>query len=105
VSLRDAGDEFESLGISIVGISPDAVKTQKKFDEKNRLGFPLLSDDTHVVSDAYGTWGEKTLYGRKYMGITRSVFLISETGVIQDFWYGISPLNTVPKVLASLKEK
>src|ERR1044072_1336602 len=74
--LRDiAGDIGDT---AIVGISPDKPDKQKKFDEKYSLGFPLLSDADHAVAEAYGVWGEKVNYGRKYMGIIRSAFLIDE---------------------------
>ena len=96
-SVRDARADFEGLGIAAVGISPDLPKAQKAFDAKYGLGFPLLADVDHAVADAYGTWGEKSLYGRKYMGIIRSSFLIGEDGRILEAWYKVSPKDTVPK--------
>jgi len=86
-----------------VGISPDAPETQKKFDEKNSLDYPLLSDADHTISEAYGVWREKAMYGRKYMGIVRSSFLIDGEGKIIQAWYKISPKENVPKVLEVLK--
>ena len=82
-----------------MGISPDVPKAQKAFDAKYGLGFPLLADTDHAVADAYGVWGEKSLYGRKYMGIIRSSFLIGEDGRILEAWYKVSPKDTVPKAL------
>src|SRR5512135_3601898 len=77
-ALRDvAGDIGDT---AIVGISPDASARQKKFDEKYGLGFPLLADTEHTAAEAYGVWGEKKNYGRTYMGIIRSAFLIDEKG-------------------------
>ncbi len=88
-----------------MGISPDPVEKQKKFSQKHQLGFPLLSDSDHAVAKAYGVWGEKTMYGKKVMGILRSSFLIDEKGKIIQAWYKISPQDTVLKALQALGEK
>jgi thioredoxin-dependent peroxiredoxin len=80
----------------VLGISPDAPSAQTKFDRKYGLGFPLLADEDHAVAEAYGVWGEKSMYGRKYMGIVRSSFLIDEKGRIEGAWYKVSPQDTVP---------
>jgi thioredoxin-dependent peroxiredoxin len=80
-----------------IGISPDATDVQKKFDEKNSLKFPLLSDPDHKVAELYGAWGEKKMYGKSFMGIVRSSFLIDEAGKILGAWYKIKPENTVPE--------
>lgn len=90
--------------MAIVGISPDTPNAQKKFDEKNKLGFALLSDTDHKVAERYGTWGEKTTYGKKVEGITRSSFLIDEQGKVEGVWYKIRPGDTVPKALEVLEE-
>jgi thioredoxin-dependent peroxiredoxin len=100
--VRDAQAQFNTLGMGAVGISPDPLTAQKKFSEKLRLNFPLLSDIDHAVAEAYGVWGEKSLYGKKYFGIIRSAFLIDEKGRIMETWYKVSPEETVPKVLAAL---
>ncbi len=89
---------------AIVGISPDAPEKLKKFDEKYSLGFTLLSDVDHAVAEAYGVWGEKVNYGRKYMGIVRSAFLIDETGKVSHAWPKISPKDTPKKLLKALAE-
>jgi len=90
--LRDvAGDVGDA---AIVGISPDAADKQAKFDQKYHLGFPLLSDADHAVADAYGVWGERSMYGRKYMGIVRSAFLVDAKGKVAEAWYKISPKDT-----------
>jgi peroxiredoxin Q/BCP len=104
LSLRDAGKEFASFGVSVVGISPDMPDKQKKFDGKNNLGYPLLSDGDHSVSEAYDVWKEKTMFGKKYMGIVRSSFLIDEKGAIIEAWYKISPKDNVPKALETLQK-
>jgi peroxiredoxin Q/BCP len=80
-SVRDASNDFSAFGTAAIGISPDAPAQQKKFDEKYALGFPLLSDADHAVADAYGAWGEKSMYGKKYEGIIRSSFLIDENTI------------------------
>ena len=88
----------------ILGISPDASAKQKKFDDKYSLGFPLLADTEHAVAEAYGVWGEKKNYGRTYMGIIRSAFLVDEKGKIAHAWYKISPKDTPLKLQAALAD-
>lgn len=88
----------------IIGISPDLPAKLAKFDEKHGLGFTLLSDPEHTVSEAFGVWGEKKNYGRTYMGIIRSAFLIDEDGTISHAWPKISPKDTPTKLLAALAE-
>ncbi len=97
--MRDALKELMSKNIAIVGISPDKPETQKKFDDKHNLGFSLLSDPDHKIAEAYGVWGEKKMYGKTFMGIIRSSFLISENGNIENAWYKISPKNTIPELM------
>ena len=100
--LRDvAGDVGDTV---ILGISPDLPEKQKKFDVKYSLGFPLLSDPEHAVAEAYGVWGEKKLYGKAYMGIIRSAFLIDEKGKIANAWYKVSPDNTPKNLLKALAD-
>ena len=101
-AVSEALPDLVSSGVAAVGISPDEPTAQKQFDEKYSLGFPLLCDTEHVMAEAYGVWGEKSMYGRKYMGIVRSAFLIDETGVIQEVWYKVSPKDTVPNVQKAL---
>ncbi|MFA5553638.1 MAG: thioredoxin-dependent thiol peroxidase [Phycisphaerae bacterium] len=102
-SVRDSAEPLQELGVVTLGISPDEPDAQKEFDEKYNLGFRLLSDSDHKASKAYGVWGEKTIYGKKYMGITRSSFLIDEQGKIIQAWYNVSPADTVPNALYALK--
>jgi peroxiredoxin Q/BCP len=87
----------------IVGISPDKPEKQKKFDDKYELGFTLLADTEHVVAEAFDVWKEKSMYGKKYMGIVRSAFLIQE-GVVLNAWYKISPADTPANLLKALKK-
>ena len=96
-SVRDAMEPLATSGVVAVGISPDEPDRQKKFDQKYDLGFPLLSDPTHEVAQAYGAWGEKSMYGKTYHGITRSSFLIDETGRILQVAYKVKPQDTVPR--------
>jgi peroxiredoxin Q/BCP len=97
--LRDIADEIGRT--AIVGISPDKPAKLLKFDEKFSLGFTLLSDEEHVVSKAFKVWKKKSMYGREYMGIERSAFLVDK-GVITHAWYKISPKNTPLKLLEAL---
>jgi peroxiredoxin Q/BCP len=97
--VRDALPQLTKAGVAVVGISPDKVPQQKKFDDKNGLGFPLLSDTDHQIAGAYGVWGEKKMYGKTTMGIVRSAFLIDEAGKIAATGYKISPKNTVPTLM------
>ena len=102
--LRDAIASGQTGDTVIVGISPDPSTKQKKFDLKHSLGFPLLADTDHGVAEAFGVWKEKSLYGRKYMGIERSAFLIGEKGRISRTWYKISPKDTPTSLLAALSD-
>jgi peroxiredoxin Q/BCP len=87
---------------AVVGISPDKPAKQAKFDAKYGLGFPLLADEDHAVAEAYGVWTEKSMYGKKYMGILRSAFLIDEKGKLAQVWYKVSPADTPKNLLAAL---
>jgi len=101
-AVRDAREDLASLGVDVLGISPDRPDEQSAFDEKFGLGFPLLSDPDHAVAEAYGVWGEKVSDGRTYMGIIRSSFLIDEAGRIERAWYKVAPADTVPNARAAL---
>jgi thioredoxin-dependent peroxiredoxin len=100
--LRDVADQVGDT--AIVGISPDAPAKQASFDEKYSLGYPLLADTDHAVAEAFGVWGEKKLYGKTYMGIIRSAFLIDAKGKVEQAWYKISPKDTPKKLLAALED-
>lgn len=103
-AVRDASADLGEKGVAAVGISPDAPDRQGKFDVKYGLGFPLLADEDHKVAEAYGVWGEKSMYGKTYMGIVRSAFLIDEQGLIEAAWYKVSPKETMPNLMAALAE-
>lgn len=87
---------------AILGISPDKPAKQAKFDTKHGLGFPLLADEDHAVAEAFDVWREKSMYGRKYMGILRSAFLVDEDGRIERSWYNVKPPDTATNLLAAL---
>jgi peroxiredoxin Q/BCP len=98
--LRDIAAE---IGDAVVlGISPDQPDKLKKFDDKYGLGFRLLSDPDHTAAEAYEVWGEKKNYGRTYMGIIRSAFLVGADGRLSNVWYKISPKDTPTKLLKAL---
>ncbi len=101
-SVRDARADLDATGAVVIGISPDKPAAQARFDTKHGLGFPLLSDADHAVAEAYGVWAEKSMYGKKYMGIVRSAFVIDEKGRITEALYKVSPKDTVPKALQAL---
>ncbi len=100
--VRDHRQEFADLGLDVVGISPDEPAKQLAFDEKFSLGFPLLADTDHAVAEAWGAWGEKKLYGKTSIGITRSSFLIDEHGRVARAWYRVKADQTVPKAREAL---
>jgi len=99
-ALRDIAEEIGDT--VIIGISPDAPAKLKKFDDKYSLGFTLLSDEDHAVAEQFGVWVEKSMYGRKYMGVQRSSFLIDEKGRIERAWPKISPKDTPTQLLKAL---
>ena len=100
-ALRDVAGQVGDT--AIVGISPDKPAKQLKFDTKYGLGFTLLADEDHAVAEAYGVWGEKKNYGRTYMGIIRSAFLVGADGRIVEAWPKISPKDTPTKLLKALE--
>jgi thioredoxin-dependent peroxiredoxin len=102
ICVRDAAAELAQAGAAVVGISPDQPKKQKRFDQKHGLGFPLLSDPDHRIAQAYGAWGEKSLYGKTCEGIIRSSFLIDEHGSVLQASYKVTPEDTVPNARKAL---
>jgi peroxiredoxin Q/BCP len=101
-SFRDAYPEIQEKNAVVLGVSPDGSESHQKFRTKHDLPFTLLVDEDHAISDAYGTWGEKSMYGKKYMGIIRSQFVIDEEGNLIDVQYKISPKKSVPAVFKAL---
>ena len=94
--LGDIGDT------AVLGISPDAPAKQAKFDTKYGLGFPLLADEDHSVAEAFGVWTEKSMYGKKYMGIERTTFLVGADGKIAKIFPKVKPEGHAEQVLAAL---
>ena len=102
--MRDAQAKLAEQEVAVLGISPDQMEKQAKFANKYELDFPLLSDPEHTIAEAYGTWGEKKMYGKTYMGIIRSALLIDPQGRVRNTWYKISPKKTVPELFKALTE-
>ena len=94
---------FEKLGVNVVGISKDSVASHDRFKTKYRLKHTLGSDPDIETAQAYGVWGEKTLYGRKYMGMERATFLVDAKGVIREIWRKVKVPGHVDAVLAAAK--
>jgi thioredoxin-dependent peroxiredoxin len=95
----EAYPEFRAVGIALLGVSKDSAASHDKFKAKYRLPFPLASDEAGSVVEAYGSWVEKSMYGRKYMGIDRSTFLIDHGGVVRRIWRKVSVPGHVAEVL------
>jgi peroxiredoxin Q/BCP len=102
-SFRDMRAQFHEAGAAILGVSPDTVKSHAKFAQNHALPFPLLSDVNHEVATAYGAWREKLNYGRAYMGIQRSTFLIDKEGIVRKVWTNVKVDQHADKVLEVVK--
>ncbi|MBM3543196.1 MAG: thioredoxin-dependent thiol peroxidase [Alphaproteobacteria bacterium] len=102
-AFRDATPDFSQVKAEIVGISRDSVASHDKFKKKYQLPFPLASDEDGKVCEAYGTWVEKSMYGRKYMGIERSTFLIDGNGMIRAIWRKVKVPGHAEDVLEAVK--
>jgi thioredoxin-dependent peroxiredoxin len=102
--VRDRRPEYEHANAVVLGVSPDPVKAVAKFDDKYTLGFTLLADEDHAVCEAYGVWGEKSMYGRTYMGAQRATFIIDGEGVIQHVIPKVSPKTHDDEVLKAIGE-
>ena len=89
-AFQEALPQLGAIGLDVIGVSPDKIKPIEKFAEKYGLRFPLASDETKEVAERYGTWVEKSMYGRKYMGMERSTFLIGADGTVKKIWRKIS---------------
>jgi peroxiredoxin Q/BCP len=98
-----AAKKFEKLGVGLIGVSKDSIESHQKFRKKHKLKITLGSDPELKAAQAYGVWGEKTLYGRKYMGMERATFLIDAKGVIQKAWRKVKVPGHVEAVLDAAK--
>src|SRR4051795_10129069 len=102
--VRDHLPDYEQAGVRGLGVSPDPVKAVKKFHDKQGLNFTLLADADHAVCEAYGVWGEKSMYGKTYMGAQRATFIIDGDGVIQHVIPKVSPKTHDDEVLKAIGE-
>ena len=101
-SVRDRSAEYKAAGARVIGISPDPVEAVAKFAGKFDLDFTLLADADHAVADSYGTWVEKSMYGKKYMGVQRATFIIGPDGKIAKVFPKVSPKQHDDLVLKAL---
>jgi thioredoxin-dependent peroxiredoxin len=102
--VRDRGADYEAAGARVIGVSPDEPEALKKFAAKYDLDFTLLADPDHSVAEAYGAWGEKSMYGKKYMGILRNTYVIDPDGRIAKVLPKVQPKKHDALVLAALAE-
>jgi peroxiredoxin Q/BCP len=102
--VRDRSAEYEAAGARVIGVSPDEVEAIEKFDGKLDLGFTLLADADHAVAERYGTWVEKSMYGKKYMGVQRATFIIDPDGKIAQVFPKVQPKQHDDLVLKALGE-
>ncbi len=100
---RDRYDDLVASGATILGVSPDSVSSHDRFASKFSLPFPLLADTDHRVAEAYGVWRERSMYGKKYMGIERGTFLIDRDGRITKAWHKVKPEGHADEVLETLR--
>lgn len=98
-SLRDGREELARRGFRIVGVSPDSERSHRNFCAKHALNFTLLSDTDHSVCEAYGVWAEKSMYGRKYMGVVRTTFIIDAEGRIEKIFDKVDTKNHYRQIL------
>jgi peroxiredoxin Q/BCP len=101
--LRDSFPQFQNANATVLGLSPDEPKALKKWKDAESLPYDLLSDPEHQVLEAWGVWGEKSMYGKKYMGVIRSHWVIDENGVIVDAQVGVSPKVSVQAAVDLVK--
>ena len=100
--IRDQWQDFRGVDAVVLGVSPDDEASHRRFKAKYGLPFTLLADEDHTVAERYGVWGERSLYGKTYMGIKRSTFVIDENGVVLSAMYGVKPDTHAERVLAAL---
>ena len=102
--IRDRRADYEAAGVTVLGVSPDAVEAIRRFHDKQDLNFTLLADADHAVAEEYGVWGEKSMYGRTYMGVTRSTFIVDADGTVAHVIPKASPKTHDDEVLKALGE-
>ena len=101
---RDTWADVKKAGAVVLGVSPDGVASHQKFKKKLSLTFPLLADPDHAVAEAYGAWGEKSMYGRKYHGILRTTFVIDGAGKVAKVFEKVKPKGHAAEVLAAITD-
>ncbi len=102
-SLRDGREQLLAQGFRIVGVSPDSEKSHQNFCNKHELGFTLLADTDHSVCETFGVWAEKSMYGRKYMGVLRTTFIIDGEGRIEKIFEKVDTKNHYEQIINSYK--
>ena len=100
---RDVIGDFKRQGVAVLGVSPDSPKAVIKFGEKFALTYPLLADEDHAVAERYGVWREKSMYGRKYMGVARTTFVVARGGKVLHVFENVKPQGHAEEVLAWLR--
>jgi peroxiredoxin Q/BCP len=102
-AVQEALPQLGHLGLEVIGVSPDAIPPIEKFAAKYKLSFPLASDEDHKVAEAYGVWVEKSMYGRRYMGMERTSFLVGADGKIVRIWRKVKPADHAAQVLEAAR--
>jgi thioredoxin-dependent peroxiredoxin len=102
-AFQEALPQLQAIGLDVVGVSPDKIKPIEKFAAKYGLAFPLASDEDHAVAERYGTWVEKSMYGRTYMGMERSTFLVDAAGTVLKAWRKVSVTGHADDVMKAAK--
>ena len=103
ISFSDLSQEFASAGVALIGISPDSVKSHDRFASKHGLTVALAADEDKTVVNAYGVWAEKSMYGRRYMGVERTTFLVDRAGIVNRIWEKVRVAGHVEEVLAAAR--
>ena len=102
-NLNDNYSMWLAKGYEVIGVSPDSVASHKKFADKYGLGFNLIADTEHKILEAYGAWGEKSMYGKSYMGVLRTTFVINETGNISDVFEKVDTKNHTKQIISKIQ--
>ena len=103
-SFRDTVPRFEGIDAVVLGVSPDSAKSHRKFKEKFNLPYTLIADTGHAIADAYGVWGEKTMFGRKYFGVLRTTFVIDPKGKIAKVFENVKPEGHADEVATAVAD-
>lgn len=103
IGFTEAYPQFEAAGVEVIGLSKDTVSSHQKFKQKHGLCFPLASDDSGRVVEAFGAWVEKSMYGKKYMGIDRATFLVDGEGRVRKIWRGVKVPGHIEEVLSAAR--